>query len=206
MKLPKVAIYILVGSLSAVSASIQAKMICWTNHDGVKECGDRLPPEYAQQEHQELNKKGMVVDETARAKTDEEIAEGKKQAEAEAEKERIAKESARNDKILLDTYGSVDDVEMARDGKIVTINSSISLAEKRGAKLQAEYDRQVNHAASAEREGKAPPEHLLEDIESLKRQIKINNDFIADSRKEEETVKAKYENDIKRFKELKAIK
>ena len=47
---------------------------CWTNKEGYKECGNAVPPEYAQQGHTELNKQGLVVDQQERAKTPEELA------------------------------------------------------------------------------------------------------------------------------------
>lgn len=208
MKMLKLCLYLVSIYLCFVAAGVEArdkggsKLICWTNNDGVRECGDRLPPEYAQQEHEELNKRGMVVKETERAKTEEELAEEKKQAAIKAEEERVVKEQAKRDKILLDTFTSVKDIEAARDSKIATLETSINLAEKRGAKVQEELDRRVNQAAAAERAGKAPPDHLVRDIESLKRQVKTNNDFIASTRKEEEEVKASYESDIARYKEL----
>ena len=73
-------IILLTFSGMLLSTSVQARLKCWTNSEGVRECGNAVPPEYAQQGHQELDKSGMVKKETERAKTDEELApsEGKK--------------------------------------------------------------------------------------------------------------------------------
>jgi hypothetical protein len=212
MKLLKICLYFVSVYLCLVCTGVEAvgagggkKLLCWTNSDGVKECGDKLPPEYAQEEHEELSKKtGSVVKETERAKTEEQLAEEKKQAAIKAEEERVAKEQTKKDKILLDTFTNVKDIEMARDSKITTLESSIAVTEKRGTKMQADLDNRINQAAASEREGKTPPEHLRKDIESLQRQIKSNNDFIATTRKEEEEVKASYGRDIARYKELTA--
>lgn len=188
----------------AFAMSTQAAIKCWTNKDGVKECGDRIPPEYSQTGHQELNKQGLVVDETERAKTGEELEEAKKLAALKAEEDRIAAEQAKKDQILLDTFSSVDDLQMARDGKIAAIDSSISLAQKRNEKMQQDLDKWVGKAAAEERSGKAPPEDLLKDIETLRENIKNNNAFIAEKHAEQETVKAAYTKDIERFNELKS--
>ena len=210
MKLLKTCLYLVFISLITVSAGVEAretkKLLCWTNSDGVKECGDKLPPEYAQEGHEVLNKSGRVVKETERVKTEEELAEAKKQAAIKAAAAKAAKEQAAKDKILLDTFSSVEDIELARDSKIATLQSSISIAEKRGIKLQESLDSRVNQAAADEREGKTPPPQLLKNIESLKRQIKDNNDFLANSRNEKEAVAAAYNNDIVRYKELTAKK
>lgn len=197
----------LVTTMALVTLSIpaQARIVCWTNKEGVKECGDKVPPEYAQTDRQELNKQGLVVDEQERAKTDEELEEAKRNAELQAEKDRQSAEAAKRDKILLDTFSSVDDIEMTRDGKIAAIQASISLAEARNQKLQADLDKLVEHAANEERAGKAITEDLEKDIESLRRQIKDNDNFIAEKQKEQELVREASAKDVERFKELKSI-
>ncbi len=192
-------------TLVTFSISAQARIVCWTNKDGVRECGDKVPPEYAQTDRQELSKQGLVVDEKERAKTDEELAEERRQAELQAEQDRIAQEEARRDKILLDTFSNIDDIEMARDGKLSAIQASISLAETRNQKLQAELGKLVEQAANEERAGKAIPEDMEKDIESLRRQIKTNDDFIAEKRTEQDLVREASAKDVERFKELKSL-
>ena len=41
-----------------ISFNADARFKCWTNSDGVKECGQNVPPEYAQQGHEEVNSLG----------------------------------------------------------------------------------------------------------------------------------------------------
>ncbi|MBI4005960.1 MAG: hypothetical protein HY356_04765 [Gammaproteobacteria bacterium] len=199
-------ILITLFSLVAITFALhsQAAIKCWTNKEGVKECGDRVPPEYSQTGHQELSEQGVIVEETGRAKTEEELEEEKKLAAIKAEEDRIAAEQAKKDQILLDTFSSVDDLQMARDGKIAAIESSISLAQKRNDKLQQDLDKWVEKAATEERSGKAPPEDLLKDIEKLRGHINDNNTFITEKRAEQEAVKGAYAKDIERFNELKS--
>ena len=54
---------------SMLIGNAHARMKCWTNSDGVKECGDKVPPEYTQKGYQELSKGGIVTDETDKVKT-----------------------------------------------------------------------------------------------------------------------------------------
>lgn len=205
MRTMKPFILIIAFMLSFIALTVQARIVCWTNKDGVKECGDRIPPEYSQKEHQELNEQGLVIDKTERAKTEEELAAEKKQAEIEAEKQRQAEEQAREDKILLDTFTNVDDINIARDGKVAAIQTTISLAEKRNEKLQADLDKLVEQAATQERAGKTVPDELVNDIDGIRRQIKNNDEFIADKRNEQQAVKEEYAKHVERFKELKGI-
>lgn len=183
---------------------VQAIIKC-QDADGNWHMGDTLPPECAQEGYQELNERGLVVDETEAALSDEEIVEQKRQAEIEAEQARLQEERERKDKILLDTFSSVEDIELARDGKLAAIETSVGLTEKRNEKLQAELDKQVEKAAAQERAGKEPSEELVNDIEALRRQINNNNEYISEKLNEQEQVKAEYAQSVARFKELKGI-
>ena len=205
MKSSKLFSLVIVLTVVSFSIPVQARIVCWTNNEGVKECGDKLPPEYAESGHKELDNRGFVVDETAREKTDEELVEEKRLAEIQAEEDRLKEEAAKKDRILLDTFSNVDDIEMAKQGKIAAIESSIGHTEARNQKLQASLDKLTEQAANEERAGNPPSEQLVKDIDSLRKQISTNNDFIAGKRKEEENVKLDYAKDIERFKELKSI-
>lgn len=85
---------IIVFTLSGLTLSVpvQARIKCWTNNEGVKECGNKIPPEFAQKGHQELGKGGLVREKTERAKTDEELAEERRLAKIEADEKAKAEE------------------------------------------------------------------------------------------------------------------
>lgn len=180
-----------------------ATIKCWIDNEGVRACGTTVPPEYAQQGHQEFSSQGLVINEQARAKTEEEIAEEARIAAIEEEKQKFAEEQIRQDRILLDTFSNVDDIKVARDEKIAAIEASISLAMKRNEKIEADLENRMKAAAAAERNGQAPNEALLEDIESLKRQASNNQEFINGKHIEKQEMQAAYDTDIKRFQELK---
>jgi len=188
-------------SLQAVSA-----IKCWTNRDGVRECGNRVPPEYAQQGYEEVSKQGLILDETERAKTPEELEEEARQTAIRAEEKRRQQEQARADKILLATFSSGEDIEMVRDDRIRALEASIRLAEKRNESIQQDLEKRMQAAADAERAGRAPNEALLKDIESLRRQIKANDAYIEERQKEQEETRQQYAESIARFKELKATR
>ena len=189
-----------------LSGTAQAKFKCWTNNEGVKECGNAVPPEYAQKGHQEMSSSGMVKEETERAKTNEELAEQKRLEQIQAEKDKLAAEQKKKDQILLKTFSSVEDIERARDERLTQLDASIKLTQARSEKIQDDLDKRIKKAATAERAGKTPSEALLKDIESLKRQIKNNDNFIEGKRAEQEVIKKDHAKDIAHFKKLKGIK
>lgn len=176
----------------------------WQDKDGNWHFGDTIPPEFAQQGHEEISKQGIVKEVKERAKTDEELAEEKRLLAIEKEEKKKAEAQAREDKILLDTFSSIEDIESARDDSIATIQSRINLTEKRIEKIKQDLNSRIQQAANQERNGQTPNEALLVDIESLQRQIKTNEISIEDSHKEQEMVKTDYQKDIDRFKALKS--
>jgi multidrug efflux pump subunit AcrA (membrane-fusion protein) len=177
---------------------------CWTNSEGVRECGESVPPEYAQDGHEVLNQKGTVVDEKERAKTPEELEEEKKLAAIEAEQKAKEKEAKRQDTILLQTFTRVEDIERVRDEQILAIESTIKVTNARSEKIKADLDKRVAAAAAEERAGKAPNEKLLANIESLRKQLSSNDEFVAEKTGEIASIRADYDGRIARFKELKA--
>ena len=191
-------------SLVVVSTSAQARIKCWENSDGVRECGKTVPPEYSQQGHEEISSQGVTVDKTERAQTQEERLEEERLAAIQAKEDAIEAEATAQDKILLDTYSNTDDIQMTSDGKIAALDSTINLANKRNEKIKANLDKDTATAAAAELAGKQPSEDLLKDIESLERQIKNNDKFIAEKRVEQEDIKKEYAEKIARFNQLKS--
>ncbi len=200
--------FIIMLSLTGLtlSGSVQARMKCWTNSEGVKECGDAVPPEYAQKGHQELGKGGLVREETERARTDEELAEQRRLDKIQAKKDADIAAQKEKDEILLQTFSNVEDIERARDERLTALEASIKLTQARSEKIQDDLDKRIQTAATAERAGRTPSEDLLNDIESLKRQLKNNDAFIVGKRTEQEEIKKAHAKDIAHFKKLKGIK
>jgi hypothetical protein len=190
--------------LCFTGSMVQAASIkCWTNNEGVRECGTTVPPEFAQQGHEVMNRQGRVVSETERAKSEEELKAEEKQAELDREKKMAEEERARKDQILLDVYAKVEDIEKARDDKIKVIQSRINLTKSSIEKTQADLDKRIQAAADVERGGKKPNDAMLADIDNLKQRIKNNELFITEREKEIEGVRVEYNADIERFKKLK---
>lgn len=188
--------------LVMLSLPAQARIKCWENSDGVRECGEKVPPEYAQKSHKEISSQGITLEESERAKTQEERAEEERLAAIQEKEDAKKAEAEKQDKILLDTYSNTDDIQMTSDGKIAALDSTIKLANKRNEKIHSVLDKRTAKAAAAELAGKQLPEDLLKDIESLNRQIKNNDKFIADKRMDQEKIKKEYAGKIERFLQL----
>lgn len=181
---------------------------CWTNKEGFKECGNVVPPEYAQQGHTELSKQGLIVNEQERAKTAEELAaeaaERERVARAKSEADRAARAQAARDRVLLDTFTAEEDLLLARDGKAEAFDARIQHTRNVVAKLDDNLRNLEEQAAKAELGGRSVPEKLREDIGRVKRQIKENRGFIAIREKEKMELMARFDEDLDRYRELKS--
>ncbi|MCC7120109.1 MAG: hypothetical protein IT493_01015 [Gammaproteobacteria bacterium] len=186
----------------------QAGIKCWTNGEGVRECGNTVPPEYAQGEHEEKSKSGLVVKKQPRSRTRAEIVAERERrvadAKAKAEAQAAAAERAKADRVLLDTFSSEDDLILARDGQLTNVEAQIKITESHVAKLNRQIDQMITQAADVEKRGHKVPETLSANIESVRRQIDEQHEFIADKRREQDAIRAKFDADVARFRELRA--
>ncbi len=189
-----------------VPHSASAAFKCWKNNEGVRECGNAVPPEFAQQGHETVSNQGLTREEQGAAKTMEELT-AEREAAAEARKAAtLAKEQADYDRVLLDTFSTEDDLIMTRDGKIKQLESQITLTRSHIDKLQANLDRMMERAAEVERNGETPKDELLRGIDSVRGQISDNEKFIANQKAEQAKITARFDADIARFRELKGAR
>jgi hypothetical protein len=184
------------------------KLYKWTDRDGVVHYGDKIPPEYANLDRNVLNEQGVSV-----AFEEGEITAAERavieERERKLEAERAAKaEIARRDRMLLETYLSVSDIEDLRDRRLELLESQIKVTElylgnlrKRLVGLQAEAS---NFKPYTTRED-APqiPENLALDIRRTTASISLYEQTLARTRSDQQTLRASFDGDIARFRELK---
>ncbi len=191
-----------------LSSSAYAKIVCWTNSDNIRECGNAVPPEYAQKKTETLNERGMTTEVNERAKTPEEIAAEKVRL---AEEQRLIDEEAQRekdrltyDRVLLATYLTESDIIRSRDRQTTSIDASIEVTTITIDKLNEKLVEEKKKAANYERAGKPLPERMQQDISSLQEQIDGKNRFIETKKAEKQKLYDKYQAEIIRFRELKA--
>ena len=195
---------LVVAFILLLSNPAGAAIKCWKNHDGVRECGNAIPPEYAQGETEVKSKLGLTVDKQGPAKSIDEL---KAEQAAEREAEMLAKEQEKRDaqdRVLLDTFASEDDLVLTRDGQIAHLDSQIRLTRGHISKLETNLDQMIYRAAEVERRGDKPSEDMIANIANVRGQIAENEAFITTKREEQEAIRARFEKDIKRFRDLKA--
>jgi hypothetical protein len=178
------------------------KVQCWTDEHGHRACGDNLPPQYAGKERNIFNERGVVVEKKERAKTPDEL-EADEHAREKAEREE--KETRRleaYDRFLMQTYQTVDELEIARDARVSALSTRSMLAEKAIKDSQATLTTLKARSEALQKEGK-PVDPKLE------KQVRDFGHAVADNTKardqlitERDALNASFTRDIARFKEL----
>ncbi|HEX7079833.1 MAG TPA: DUF4124 domain-containing protein [Gammaproteobacteria bacterium] len=201
-------ILLLAAVTFAAGAAFAQKLYRWIDENGVVHYGDRIPPEYADRDRAVLNSQGIAVDHQQGAVTEAERAAREREREA-AETEAAAKaEIARRDRMLLETYLSVEDIEDLRDRRLELLESQITVTEiylsdlrDRLAALKAEAGK---YKPYSDRED-APqiPHELARDISQTESSIASYEAQLQRTRDEQATLRAQFDSDIQRFKELK---
>lgn len=179
-----------------------AKLYRWVDEDGKVHYSDQIPPEHARQARDELNEQGIAVDSVESAPSPEQVEAARARAQAEAEKRKEAEEQRRHDRLLLNSYASVPDIERARQQEIDAIQSTVDMTRATQESQRRQLARLVHRAAEMERSGNRADQDLIADMEEVRDKIQERNAFIESKREEQATIFAEYEQDIARYREL----
>lgn len=207
-------ILIAASLLMSGSAWAEGKKIqCWTDDKGHRACGDYVPPQYAKKEVNILNKQGMVIEKKQREKTAAEAAEDERKAQALIDAQNQARTRAAYDRFLLDTYSNVKELEKARDIRVQTLDSRISLAEKAVKDGEAALTDLRGRKPSKVPEGADPKraaavaktnEKLAKQLAAFEKSLADNTLAISTMKKEREQTVSKFAEDIQRWQDLKS--
>ena len=180
-----------------------AKFKCWTNNEGVKECGSYVPAEYSQKRIETRSEKGRVVEVKERAKNKAELAEIERLKKLKEIEDAKLAEQKKKDDILLKTFSTERDINMLRDSKINVIDGIITVTNSNNKALKKKLEKLQKRAANIERQGKKPSKAILDDISKIENRLKKNTDSIKAKREEQEVIRKKFAEDLNHFKELK---
>jgi len=201
-------IAVLFASLLAMSATpaMAAKIKCWTNDDGIRECGNYVPQDQVYKKIDVVNEHGQVVDIEHRAKTREELVKEREQKRKQKQAERKKAERKRQDLILVRTYASEEDISYSLNSKVKAIDTQITTLRGKNGKLVAAVQNLTLKAANYERNGNAVPQKILDDIANVKEQMEAHKKRIHAKQRNKKKIQEKHATDLERFRELKKIK
>ena len=194
----------MIGIGLLVSSASAQKIRKWVDKDGVVHYSDVVPPEYADRDRDILNEQAVLIGSEQGEITAEEQAEIDRLAAEERDRRISDEEKQRRDRMLLDTYLSVSDIEELRDRRIELLESQIKVTEqylnnlhKRLRALEREAERYDGEDGAG-----LPPELALEMSRTLA-SISLYQDNLARTRGEQDVLREAFAADISRFQELK---
>jgi hypothetical protein len=200
----KISFLILVLLLLSMAVS-HAALYKWVDEKGNTHYTTAPPPASSVYDREVLGERGQVVKTIQGRMTSEEKAAYEKKL---LEEEQLVKEQEaqkKRDRNLLISYKTVEEMEEKRDDKLSTLDGYIESLEGDRDEVALEYDELLNQAVLHEREGKAPPEKLKANLRSAKREFETNEADLKKAKKERLKTLNVFEEDIKRFRELKGL-
>jgi hypothetical protein len=184
----------------------KTKLYRWVDKNGQVHYGDSVPPEYAEQDRDILNRQGVPVGREEGLITPEEAA-----AKAAADKaERDEKKRRLRDRVLLQTYQSVKELEVLRDTRLELVDAQLTIQEQSLANLRAQRAQIERMAAryspiNNDADALPLPEELALDLERSANDIDTQQANLIKRREDRESIRLNFEADIARYKELRAI-
>jgi hypothetical protein len=179
----------------------------WVDKNGQVHYGDSVPAEYAEQDRDVLNKQGVPVGREEGTITPEEAA-----AKAAADKAaRDEQKRKLRDRVLLQTYQSVKELEVLRDNRLELVDAQLTIQEQSLSNLRAQrlqIQRQASRYAPINTDADAAPlpDEVATDLERSSSDIVTQEANLVKRRNERESIRLNFEADIKRYEELRAIK
>jgi hypothetical protein len=132
---------------------------------------------------------------------------GSKAQEEEAAKKREAEkkegERKRRDKALLETYSSEEEIDLARDRNLQSGKLMIDSAQPRIKSVQGRLDG-LRKQADAVAKTKPVPADLTRDIKAAEAEIAQLQGNVAKYKQDMDAIRARFEEDKKRFRELRS--
>ena len=180
------------------------KLFCCNDTSGKQVCGDILPNECYGKVYREIGPSGRTLRVVKPPPPPPSAAElAKKQAEDDAKKkeEKIALDKKRQDDALLNTYGSVRDIDAMRERALGDTGKLITAAEENIADLK-EKKKEQEDEAKAYKNAADVPEQIKRSIDKLEAQIKVQEQFIAERKTATASIRAKYDDEKRRYLEL----
>lgn len=203
-KAPIMALVVLLAGTGWVCADTSTRRLYkWVDEQGVTHYGDHIPPEYASQEQHVFNAQGVEIEHRDAQKTPEQVAaEEKRKLDAQAVQSR--------DRNLLNTYVSLQEIERLRDQRLTLIADQIKVTNQFLDLLNARLVRLEGASMDYKpysNDPRAPkmPDQMAEDLVRVRTDIHTQEQNLRQKRSEESAMRAQFDSDIDRFKELKGI-
>jgi len=175
----------------------------WVDEQGVVHYGDNIPPQYASKDRDILNDQGVEVGHLDAAKSPEQ------EAAASRAREALMKQK-QHDAFLVNTYTSVKDIEALRDARLEQMKGQRAAAEQYLESLRVRLSSLQSRALSyrpynTRSDAWRMPDDLAENLVHTVNELRVQSSDLAAKGAEETALRAQFQSDIERYRELHAI-
>ncbi|MET0088642.1 MAG: DUF4124 domain-containing protein [Candidatus Thiodiazotropha sp.] len=192
-------LFVLTGTSQA------GRLYKWVDDEGNVHYSDKLPPTETHRARTQLDEHGITVNRVDAAKTAEELQQEAEQERLRLEQQRLLEKQQAQDRVLLRTFRSEDDILMTRNGQIQAVDTSIRVTESNIRRLKTTLDDMQEQAAKRELSGKPITPKMQEDIENKRVALTEAYQSIISREHDKNRIRQSFARDLQRFRELKKL-
>lgn len=165
----------------------------WVDDKGQVHFGDKLPPQDVKQGSERLNGRGTVTKVVPPQKSQEQLEQ--QDAAIKAHEKQLA-----YDKYLLQSYGSVADLQATRDDRLNGIDARVRLVQK----AVEDAEKSLTELRIRAQGSRPPPAALVTQINALESSLADNLNIQQQLRRDRADTAAKFIADVERFSKLRS--
>jgi hypothetical protein len=198
---PLIKLAVLAIALALCGSGMAAgKLYCCDDAKGMQVCGDVLPQACYGRAYREIGASGRTLRNVAAPLTAEERAQQALEEAKRKEEEAALKEQQRKDQALLNTYGSVKDIEAMRSRAQDDVQRSIAAAQEKIAEIRAQRKQYEDEAEFYKK--KQLPAAVQKGLNDTAFEITAQESIIESKQKELKIIREKYDEDKRRYIDL----
>jgi hypothetical protein len=175
----------------------------WVDENGVVHYTDKMPAEAVDKGRVELNKQGVAVRKLDPAPSIEQRRAVQLEAERIKETARDREVAERRNRALLQSYTTEDEIDLARNRAVSTIDTQVQSSQAYSAQLARRRSEVESRKATL---GNKPvPPALERELESIDSELAKQEVFLNGKKQEMAVVIARYDADKQRWRELRTV-
>ncbi len=191
---------------TCLATTVQAgKLYKWVDAEGHTHYTDSIPPDAVKRARSQLDEHGVTIKQVEAAKTPEQLRQEAEEERLRKEQERLAEKQRQEDRVLLRTFRSEDDILMARDGQVQSVDTYIRVTESNIKRLKTTLTEMQKSAAELELTGQPVSPRFLREIEAKREALKDAYQSIIMREEEKNHIRQAFARDLNRFRELKQL-
>ena len=190
---------------AACAAESGPNLYRWIDDQGNVHYTDQVPPSQSKQGHTRLSEDGLRTDVVPPALTGEELKKADEEQRRKAEENRRREAERVADLRLLQTYRTVDELVLAREGRIAGIEASIRVKRDLLRREQDQLVKSATERRNTVRAGKPIPDKLGSDIEQSQHKIREGYAAVIGLELDKDSVRQEFATTMQKFKRLKKI-